>query len=219
MEMGKWTSACHLEAGMSKAKFGNTKDEPSLIWAQSPDIPDEPSDWPQVLRAFITHWNSRQDPPPENHASSEPSAGGSSGRRRGKIRRFLGKVKNATKKISHSKDSRGRDPVFLNVDCEGASPISDIKVQDTPSGAEQGADPQLALQNAKEVVKDMNLLSGAVGSGASAAQNASADLEDAYNFQDTYLQPLRIFDSVIGKLADVHPYAKIALGVLSCASK
>jgi hypothetical protein len=70
--------------------------------------------------------NSKQNPPspPENLASSEATTGESSvcadddhfsfhsdinsdisfikGRRRGKIRRFLGKVKNATKKISVS---------------------------------------------------------------------------------------------------------------------
>jgi hypothetical protein len=77
------------------------------------------------------------------------------------------------------------------------------QVQVVPSGPEQGADPQLALHNAKQAVKGMNLLSGPVESGVSAAQNAPADLEDVYNFQDTYLRPLRIFDNVIGKLADV----------------
>jgi len=61
----------------------------------------------------------------------------------------------------------------------------------------------LALQNAKEAVDGMNLLSGPVVSVVSKAKNAPADLEDVYNVQDTYLQPLRIFDNVIGKLADV----------------
>jgi len=49
----------------------------------------------------------------------------------------------------------------------------------------------------------MKPLSGHATSGASTVQNASADLEAAYNFQDTYLQLLRIFDSVIETLADV----------------
>jgi hypothetical protein len=76
-------------------------------------------------------------------------------------------------------------------------------IQDAPSGAEQRDDPQSALQTAKEAVKLMKPLSGHVTSGASTVENTSADLEAAYNFQDTYLQPLRIFDSVIGTLADV----------------
>ncbi|KIK39900.1 hypothetical protein CY34DRAFT_807748 [Suillus luteus UH-Slu-Lm8-n1] len=163
--------------------------------------------------------NLRQDSPPKNRAFSEATAGGSSGRRRGKIHQFLGMVKNATKNISHSNVSRSCDPVLQNIDFEGASSISNIKVQHTLSGVEQDVDPQSALQNAKEAVQLMKPPSGHMTSGASTAQNASADLETAFNFQDTYLQPLRIFDSVIGTLADVHPYAKIALGVLSCASK
>ncbi|KAG1899840.1 uncharacterized protein F5891DRAFT_380520 [Suillus fuscotomentosus] len=40
---------------------------------------------------------------------------------------------------------------------------------------------------------------------------APVDLELAYNFQDTYIRPFKIFDSVVGTLTDVHPYTKIAL--------
>jgi hypothetical protein len=80
------------------------------------------------------------------------------------------------------------------------------QVQDAPSGAEQGTDPQLALQNAKQAVRGMNLFSGPVESGVSATQNAPPVLNDAYNVQDTYLQPLKIFDNVIGRLADVWPH-------------
>jgi hypothetical protein len=65
----------------------------------------------------------------------------------------------------------------------------------------------LPLQNTKQAVKGINLLSGPVGSGVSAAQNAPVDLEDVYNIQDTYLQPLKIFDKVIRELADVWPHS------------
>ncbi|KAG2091948.1 uncharacterized protein F5147DRAFT_657781 [Suillus discolor] len=92
-------------------------------------------------------------------------------------------------------------------------------IQDAPSGEKQGADPQSALREANKAAKGMNTLSGCVTSGVSAAQNAPADLADACKVGDTYLQPLRIFDSVIRKLTDVHPYAKMTLGLLSSASK
>ncbi|KAG2335746.1 hypothetical protein BDR05DRAFT_1006495 [Suillus weaverae] len=139
-----------------------------------------------------------------------------------KVCRVLKKIKSGvTNKISRSnlKNSRNHDLVRSNIDREDPSSIPNAEVQDTPLSVEQCADPKWALRDAEQAVKGMNLLSGLVGSGAPAAQNAPADLEAAYNFQDTYLKPLRIFDDVIGKLADVHPYAKIALGVLSCASK
>ncbi|KAG1841568.1 hypothetical protein DFJ58DRAFT_688642 [Suillus subalutaceus] len=65
----------------------------------------------------------------------------------------------------------------------------------------------------------MKPLSVHVTSGKSAANNVPADLEGASNFQDRYLQPLRIFDSIIRTLAEVHSYAKLALSVLSWATK
>lgn len=115
---------------------------------------------------------------------------GSSARPPHKFCQFLKKVKDGvTKKISRSnlRNLRGREP----------------EVQDAPSGVKQDANPRSALRDAKEAVKRMNILSGPVKSGASAAQNASGDLEDTYSFQDTYLQLLRIFDNSIGKLAEV----------------
>lgn len=38
-------------------------------------------------------------------------------------------------------------------------------------------------------------------------------------FDATYLHPLRLFNTVVKTIADVHPYAKMALGVLSWASQ
>ncbi|KAG1843731.1 hypothetical protein C8R48DRAFT_765437 [Suillus tomentosus] len=163
--------------------------------------------------------DSRSVPPPDIETLNETNAAERPGRPRGKICRFLGKVTNGViKKMSRSslKDSRSRDPVTSVVDRKIVSSIPNVEVQDGPPGAEQGTDPQLALRDVNEAAKGMNLLSGPVASGISAAQNAPAD---ACTFEDTYLRPLKIFDAVIGKLANVHPYAKMALGVLSCASK
>ncbi|KAG2094879.1 uncharacterized protein F5147DRAFT_763842, partial [Suillus discolor] len=141
-----------------------------------------------------------------------------------KVRRFLSKVKDGvTKKIPRwiLNNLRSRKPVLPNVDHKGPSSTPKIKpeVQNAPSGVKQDGDPQSALRDAKKAVKGMKIRSRPVESRAFANQNASGGLEDACSFQDMYLQPLRTFDNIIGKLADVHPYAKIALGVLSCASK
>ncbi|KAG2136354.1 uncharacterized protein EDB93DRAFT_1106911 [Suillus bovinus] len=143
---------------------------------------------------------------------STPVPSGSSVQPPRKFRRFLRKVQDGvTRKISAEIIQKRSNINNLRSD--------EPEVQDAPSGMEKAADPKSALQRAKEAVKGMKLLSKPVQSAVSTTQNASGDLEDAYNFQDTYLKPLRIFDNVIGKLADVHPYAKIALGILSCASK
>jgi hypothetical protein len=49
----------------------------------------------------------------------------------------------------------------------------------------------------------MHPLSGPPNTAASAVQDAQDNLDAADNFQDTYLKPLRIFDTVIGEIADV----------------
>ncbi|KAI5990660.1 hypothetical protein EDD15DRAFT_2578411 [Pisolithus albus] len=38
------------------------------------------------------------------------------------------------------------------------------------------------------------------------------------NLSDTYLRPLQVFNNVVTTLANVHPYAQIALGILTAAS-
>ncbi|KAI5994162.1 hypothetical protein EDD15DRAFT_2435173 [Pisolithus albus] len=38
------------------------------------------------------------------------------------------------------------------------------------------------------------------------------------NLSDTYLRPLKVFNNVVTTLANVHPYAQIALGILTAAS-
>jgi hypothetical protein len=49
----------------------------------------------------------------------------------------------------------------------------------------------------------MHSLSGPPNTVASAGQDAQDDLDAVDNFQDTYLKPLKIFDSVIGEIANV----------------
>ncbi|KAG2365664.1 hypothetical protein BDR07DRAFT_625260 [Suillus spraguei] len=94
---------------------------------------------------------------------------------------------------------------------------------DALPGVEEIHDPQLLaeaeLRDAREGMESVKLLGKHVASGASAAEDAPNYLPAANDFQTTTLQPLRIFDTVIKGLADVHPYAKVALGILSAASK
>lgn len=100
---------------------------------------------------------------------------------------------------------------------------SGVKERDVaPSRAENGTEPQsadAALQAARKATRDMKILGGRVENMISAVRDGPADLDTADNFQNTYLKPLRIFDSIIEEITDIHPYAKMALGALSCASK
>ncbi|KAG2361876.1 hypothetical protein BDR07DRAFT_1090291 [Suillus spraguei] len=113
------------------------------------------------------------------------------------------------------KDSRSHSSAPPNVHHDGgASSIPNIETQDV-----EVEDTRSAVQGAQQTAKCMLTLSGPATTAVSVGQDVQADLDTADTFQDTYLKPLRIFDDVIGKIADVHPYAKMALGVLSCAAK
>jgi len=93
-------------------------------------------------------------------------------------------------KISHSKDSTSRHLVPPN-----------IYHEHTPS------------------TSHMHSCSGPATTVVSLVQDAQEDLDAVDSLQDRYLEFLRVFDAVIGEVANVHPYAKMALGVLSCAAK
>ncbi|KAG2099894.1 uncharacterized protein F5147DRAFT_777206 [Suillus discolor] len=94
--------------------------------------------------------------------------------------------------------------------------------QATPSGEEEEPDPQLVdveLQGACDGMQSMELLGKHAAPMKSAAGNASASLAVADDFEAAYLQPLKMIGSVLEKIADVHPYAKTVLGMLSAVSK
>ncbi|KAG1859617.1 hypothetical protein DFJ58DRAFT_286078 [Suillus subalutaceus] len=156
----------------------------------------------------------------ETRISSEATDRGSLHRHRGRVGRFLEKVRDGASnlRVSRSKDSRSHSPAPPNVLHQHASSTPNI-LEAAPSDVEWEADTQSALRDAQQAVQRMHPLSGPAITVASIGQDAQADLDAADGFQDTYLEPLRIFDDVIGKIADVHPYAKMALGALSCAAK
>ncbi|KAG2130792.1 uncharacterized protein EDB93DRAFT_1263214 [Suillus bovinus] len=84
------------------------------------------------------------------------------------------------------------------------------------SRAEETSGPKSVdaeLQGAHEASEHMKTLWRPAHFVISAVNNAADD------FQTNYLQPLKLFDAAIENIANVHPYAKMALGVLSAAAK
>ncbi|KAM6497739.1 hypothetical protein JOM56_005687 [Amanita muscaria] len=77
---------------------------------------------------------------------------------------------------------------------------------------------QTAIKEAQEQVQIMHTLSGGLQTGAKLGTQANTVL-DKVDTVSNLLQPLKVFDSVIKNLGDLHPYAKIALSVLSWASQ
>ncbi|KAG2352652.1 hypothetical protein BDR07DRAFT_1615578 [Suillus spraguei] len=151
-----------------------------------------------VHQSRMSHSNS-----PESLVSREAIAGESSIQRHSKIRRFLGKVQNGvTKQISRSKDSCSPDA--------NRAGARTIEVQGTPHGVEQGAGPQLPVLGAHETPECTNAPSRPPVAAAPAPR-VQPDLGTT--------EAIKSFDSVMRGLADVHPYAKVALSTFLSASK
>jgi hypothetical protein len=80
-----------------------------------------------------------------------------------------------------------------------------VQVLDT-SSVEETPGPKLVnleLQSARETLKHTTTPGGPVLSVTFTANNAPAGLTAVDNFQATYLQPLKIFDTAIEKIANV----------------
>jgi hypothetical protein len=93
------------------------------------------------------------------------------------------------------------------VPCLSSSLISAIsQVHAAPSGEEEDPDHQLAaaeLQGARDGIQSVGLLGKHAISMASVGVNAPADLDAVDGFETTYLQPLKIVDAVLEKIANV----------------
>jgi hypothetical protein len=81
-----------------------------------------------------------------------------------------------------------------------------VQVQAGSSGAGKGPDPQsvdAVLRGADEDMENIRLFGDRNTSVVSKVKNGPADLNDADSFQTTYLEPFRVFNTVIAGLADV----------------
>ncbi|KAG2063732.1 hypothetical protein BDR04DRAFT_1235430 [Suillus decipiens] len=193
---------------------------------------------------FVMSEDHRMKPPPEASESpasesKEATPGDWESLPRSRFRQALQKFKNVIKKVSKPfKRSRHRTAVVQNADHEVTSSnqnVEDVsrlhpsngdksstsehlsdsvnqgapaeptsKVLNTPPGVEETPDSQLVDAQLRNV---------------RGAKDGPKDLPAADDFQTTHLRSIRIFDTVIKGLADVHPYAKVVLGMLAAASK
>ncbi|KAG2354045.1 hypothetical protein BDR07DRAFT_1382573 [Suillus spraguei] len=131
--------------------------------------------------------NSPRNLTPEIDAPTPPS--GSSHRPRSIVRRLIKKAKDGAYKLKpRSKDSRSNSPAPPNY----VHDDDEERASSTPN-----------IEDAQQAGERMLPLSGPAMIAVSVGQDVQAGLNTADTFQDTYLKPLRIFDDVIGKIADV----------------
>ncbi|KAM6497657.1 hypothetical protein JOM56_005605 [Amanita muscaria] len=77
---------------------------------------------------------------------------------------------------------------------------------------------QVAVKEAEQKVQAMNIIGGGVQKAADLGTQSSTTFDTVYKASNV-LDPLKVFDSVVKGLGDVHPYVKVALSVLSWASQ
>ncbi|KAG2028288.1 hypothetical protein BDR03DRAFT_1020012, partial [Suillus americanus] len=95
-----------------------------------------------------------------------------------------------------------------------------VAITSSPITSEQ-PHPKLVkatLANAKADFDEIRNVSGMIQNAASASDN-SQSISDTIDTFSPILKPLKVFNSVAAKLAEVHPYAKVALSIFTCASK
>ncbi|KAG6332095.1 hypothetical protein ID866_6994 [Astraeus odoratus] len=76
-----------------------------------------------------------------------------------------------------------------------------------------------ALNDAKSGIQQVQNIPGMAKQSANVVGAANNAMQQIDIFDATYLQPLQTFDTVVKTIANVHPYAKMALGVLSWAAQ
>ncbi|KIN95169.1 hypothetical protein M404DRAFT_331402, partial [Pisolithus tinctorius Marx 270] len=72
---------------------------------------------------------------------------------------------------------------------------------------------------AQQALYAMTPILGVGQTATELVEQANTAVASIQNFSNTYLQPLKTFNSVVTTIAQVHPYAQIALGILTAAAQ
>ncbi|KAI6167656.1 hypothetical protein EDD17DRAFT_855067 [Pisolithus thermaeus] len=75
------------------------------------------------------------------------------------------------------------------------------------------------LDTAQEALERMTTIPRVGQTAIDFVTQADSAVANILTFNNTYLQPLKVFSSVVNTVAQVHPYAQIALGILTAAAQ
>lgn len=77
----------------------------------------------------------------------------------------------------------------------------------------------MQVDGARRALNGMMPVPRVVPRAVDIAAQANVIVTDAQNFSDTYIRPIKTFNSVVTTLGKVHPYAQMALGILKAAAQ
>ncbi|KAI6167680.1 hypothetical protein EDD17DRAFT_856176 [Pisolithus thermaeus] len=75
------------------------------------------------------------------------------------------------------------------------------------------------LDTAQEALERMTTIPHVGQTAIDLVTQADSAVANILTFNNTYVQPLKAFSSVVNTVAQVHPYAQIALGILTAAAQ
>ncbi|KAI6139910.1 hypothetical protein EDD17DRAFT_332809 [Pisolithus thermaeus] len=75
------------------------------------------------------------------------------------------------------------------------------------------------VDDAAQAFSNIDPLSHLGGRAVNIVTNANTAFTDIQNTTDVYLKPFRVFNEVVTTLSKVHPYAQVALGILTAVSQ
>ncbi|KAG1786452.1 uncharacterized protein HD556DRAFT_1300145, partial [Suillus plorans] len=163
-----------------------------------------------------------QDP-----SSLSPSRSGSSGRSSGSVRKLFSKV---TKGFARSaQQSPNPEPTQSNKDLTAPtseayreqSSDSGIVAKVSSTNEAEHLDPKFVNERIANATKGV----AGIGQVPTIVKDASSTVNNLPSVSDTIdtfsplLRPLKAFSSIANEIANVHPYAKVALSIFTCASK
>ncbi|KAI6118191.1 hypothetical protein F5141DRAFT_1096803 [Pisolithus sp. B1] len=98
---------------------------------------------------------------------------------------------------------------------DAADPNSGANTTPTPVPASVGSE----LDTAQEALERMTIIPHVGQTASDLVTQADSAVANIRTFNNTYLQPLKVFSSVVNTVAQVHPYVQIALGILTAAAQ
>ncbi|KAG1800887.1 uncharacterized protein HD556DRAFT_967441 [Suillus plorans] len=171
-------------------------------------------------------------------SSLSPSRNGSHVRRPGPVCKLFGKV---TRRFARSarqspnpepmaassslqdaqpvQSTKDLTPLTLEPDCEQSSNPGIVEVSSTNEA--EHLDPKFVnerIANANKGLAGASHVSTILQDTSSATNNLPS-VSDTVDTFSVLLKPLKAFNSIANAIADVHPYAKVALSIFTCASK
>ncbi|KAG2150710.1 uncharacterized protein EDB93DRAFT_1103411 [Suillus bovinus] len=190
----RWLKPCHSDPHLAQERSRR---------AASRDV------WTFVFRTIPSSL------PASRHGSTERSSG------------FVSKfVSKATKRFGRgARQSPNPEPTAASSSSQDIQHVQSNKSSNSGVAEAEHLDPKFVNERIAEATKGVAGIGQVptIVQGASSAINelpsVSTTIDTTIDNFSAFLRPLKAFNTIANSIANVHPYAKVALSIFTCASK